>query len=160
MLSPYSLPQLNLPPIKLRIKKDSAGKVVIFDRLRHKWLKLTPEEWVRQNFISWLTEYLHYPISLIAVEIGITLNNTSRRCDTVVFSSDNRPLMIIEYKAPSVAISQPTFDQIVRYNMVLHTPFLVVSNGIRHYCCQIDYTTDSYSFLPYIPDYRDIFSLI
>ncbi len=160
LLTPDRLPQLNLPPVELRIKKDLAGKVVIFDRIRHRWLKLTPEEWVRQNFISWLIEYLHYPLSLIAVETGINLNNTSRRCDTVIFRSDGRPLIIIEYKAPHITISQTTFDQIVRYNMVLHTPFLIVSNGLRHYCCQIDYTTDLYRFLPHIPDYREIPSII
>ncbi len=161
--SPFPLdkfPILNIPPIKLRIKKDLVGKVTIFDKLRHKWIKLTPEEWVRQNFISWLIEYLHYPSSLIAIETGITLNNTSRRCDTVVFKSDGTPMMIIEYKASHVSVSQNTFNQIVRYNMVLHTPFLIVSNGMKHYCCQIDYTTDSYRFLSHIPDYRELLSLI
>lgn len=161
--SPYfhdKFPLLNIPPVKLRIKKDSVGKITIFDKIRHKWVKLTPEEWVRQNFVLWLIEYLHYPSSLIAIETGITLNDTSRRCDTIVFKSDGLPMMIIEYKAPNVAISQDTFDQIVRYNMVLHTPFLIVSNGLRHYCCQIDYTTGSYSFLPYIPDYRALSPII
>ncbi|MDE6804809.1 MAG: type I restriction enzyme HsdR N-terminal domain-containing protein [Muribaculaceae bacterium] len=155
-----NFPLLNLPIAALRTKEDLNGRIRVFDELRHKWIKLTPEEWVRQNFISWLTTHLHYPSSLIAVETGITLNNTSRRCDTVIFYSDGTPLMIIEYKAPHITISQETFDQIVRYNMVLHTRFLVVSNGMKHYCCEINYTTGSYRFLPSIPDYKDILSLI
>lgn len=94
-----------------------------------------------------------FPASLMANEIGLELNNTRRRCDTVVFDRTGNPMMIIEYKAPGIVISQKVFDQIVRYNMVLHARYLTISNGMTHYCCRIDYDTHTYTFLREIPDY-------
>ncbi len=123
----------------------------VFDLLRRKYVALTPEEYVRQHFTAWMTDYLGYPASLMNNEVSLSLNNTKRRCDTVVFHSDGSPLMIIEYKAPTVAITQKVFDQIARYNMVLHSRYLIVSNGLRHFCCRMDYDKDSYAFLPQIP---------
>lgn len=117
---------------------------------------LTPEEFVRQNFTSWLMGSLNYPPSVMANEIGIRLNGTLRRCDTVVFDPDGSPLMIVEYKAPTINVTQDVFDQIVRYNMVLHAKYLIVSNGLRHFCCRIDYNHDTYHFLPRIPDYAEM----
>lgn len=125
----------------------------VFDPLRRKYVALTPEEYVRQHFIAWMTDYLGYPASLMNNEVSLSLNNTKRRCDTIVFHSDGSPLMIIEYKAPTVAITQKVFDQIARYNMVLNSRYLIVSNGLRHFCCRMDYEKDSYAFLPQIPSW-------
>lgn len=127
------------------------GILKVFDPLRRKYVALTPEEYVRQHFTSWMTSQLGYPSSLMSNEVSISLNNTRRRCDTVVFRSDGTHAMIVEYKAPTVEITQSVFDQIARYNMVLRSRYLVVSNGLRHFCCEMDYNTDSYSFLPQIP---------
>lgn len=128
------------------------GKIVkVFDPLRKKYIALTPEEYVRQHFTAWMTESLGYPASLMSNEVSLNLNDTMRRCDTVVFRSDGTPAVIIEYKAPTVSITQKVFDQIARYNMVLHSRFLIVSNGLSHYCCEMDYENESYRFLPNIP---------
>lgn len=149
-----SLPPLNLPPAELKFSRGD-GVLKIFDVLRKKYVTATPEEYVRQRFVYWLTNSLHYPKSLMANEIGIALNGTRKRCDTVVFNSLGKPFIIVEYKSPDVAVSQKVFDQIVRYNMVLQAKFLVVSNGIHHYCCAIDYP-DSYHFIPNVPDYSEV----
>ncbi|MBD5284914.1 MAG: type I restriction enzyme HsdR N-terminal domain-containing protein [Bacteroides sp.] len=147
--------ELNLPKYNARIRNDN-GLLKIHDRIRQKFVALTPEEWVRQHFINHLIDNLGYPQSLMANEIGVTLNGTRRRCDSVVFNHAGKPLVIIEYKAPEVSISQKVFDQIVRYNMVLHAAYLFVSNGLNHYCCSIDYTDGSYSFLKEIPPYINL----
>lgn len=123
----------------------------VFDPLRKKYVALTPEEYVRQHFTAWMTDHFGYPASLMNNEMSMTLNDTRRRCDTVIFRSDGSPLVIVEYKAPTVAITQNVFDQIARYNMVLQSRYLIVSNGIRHFCCELDYEKDSYTFLPQIP---------
>ena len=128
------------------------GKILkVFDPLRKKYVALTPEEYVRQHFIAWMTDKFGYPASLMGNEVSLKLNDTRRRCDTVVFRSDGSPSVIIEYKAPTVAITQSVFDQIARYNMVLHSRYLIVSNGMRHYCCEMDYDNNSYAFVPEIP---------
>ncbi|MBQ8773120.1 MAG: type I restriction enzyme HsdR N-terminal domain-containing protein [Muribaculaceae bacterium] len=147
--------QLNLPPYPAQIRNDNDCER-IFDLLRNRYVALTPEEWVRQHFTSFLINYKQFPKSLLANEIGITLNGTRRRCDTVVFDKQGKPLVIIEYKAPSVNVTQLTFDQIVRYNMALQARYLIVSNGLSHYCCRINYDNHSYSFLPDIPDYTEL----
>lgn len=148
-------PRLNLPPVDLRIKEED-GIRKVFDKLRGKYVAMTPEEFVRQHFTSWLSNQLHYPASLMANEIGIEFNGMKKRCDTVVFNPDSTPLMIVEYKAPEVQITQNVFDQIVRYNMTLRASYLVVSNGINHYCCKIDYAGGTYHFIPTIPDYTEL----
>lgn len=150
-LSP-ALPPLNLPPADLKIISEN-GETKVFDSLRNKYIVLTPEEYVRQSFVAWLRNSLHYPGSLMANEVGIEVNGTKKRCDTVIFEPSGSPLMIVEYKAPAVTVTQDTFDQIVRYNMALKARYLVVSNGITHYCCVIDYATGLYHFIPTIPDY-------
>lgn len=147
--------ELNLPDYDFRLRRDNDG-VKIFDRLRRKFVMLTPEEWVRQHFIEFLISEKGYPASLMANEVGITLNGTRRRCDSVMFDRNGRVVLIIEYKAPGVKLSQLTFDQIVRYNMVLHADLLMVSNGLNHYCCRIDYDSATYSFLKELPDYKDL----
>lgn len=148
-------PKLNIPysPIKVR---EEDGIVKVYDPLRDKLVALTPEEFVRQQFSAWLQNSYHYPKSLMANEVGLHVNGMKKRCDSVVFNREGKPLLIIEYKAPDVKISQDTFDQIVRYNLTLHAKYLVVSNGLDHYCCIIDYTNNNYHFIPSIPDYLDI----
>lgn len=146
---------LNLPSYSAKIQKRN-GKNVIFDTLRQKFVALTPEEWVRQHFIHLLTDHKGYPKGLLANEIQLALNGTKKRCDTVLFNKDLSAKMIIEYKAPNIEITQAVFDQITRYNMVLKVEYLIVSNGINHYCCRIDYSTMKYTFLPEIPDFKDL----
>ena len=147
--------QLNLPIFTPKLKKTK-GEIYIFDLIRKKYLFLTPEEWVRQNFTAYLINELKFPVSLMANEVSIKLNKTARRCDTIVYGSKGEPLVIIEYKAPTINITQKTFDQIVRYNMVLKAKYLVVSNGLTHYCCIIDYEQHSYIFIPVLPSYKEL----
>ena len=149
------MPSLNLPPYDMKIEDDGKD-LKIYDPIRHKMVVLTPEEFVRQHFVAWIHHQYGYPRSLIANEIGITVNGTKKRCDTVVFNREGDPLMIVEYKAPGVTITQDTFDQIVRYNMSLKARYLVVSNGLNHYCCVIDYNSGTYNFIPGIPTYKEI----
>lgn len=151
-------PLLNLPPADLRIRKDlsiSGSEVIkVFDQLRNKWLVLTPEEWVRQNFVNWLHTEFGYPLSLMANEVAIEVNGTRKRCDTVIFTPQREPSVIVEYKEPRVKITQEVFDQIVRYNMELRAHYLIVSNGLQHFCCRIDYDHNSYYFVPELPKYN------
>jgi predicted type IV restriction endonuclease len=144
---------LNLPTFELKMKDDGTKKS-IFDVIRRKYVALTPEEWVRQHFVHYLMEQLGYPQELLANEVEVSLNGMSRRCDTVLYNRDLKARMIVEYKAPSIPITQNVFNQIMRYNMVLHVDYLVVSNGIDHYCCKMDYSTNSYTFLTEIPKYE------
>ena len=146
---------LNLPPFDVKMQQRN-GKNFIFDPLRRKYISLTPEEWVRQHFIHFLTNYKGYPKGLLANEIQLNLNGTKKRCDTVLFNKYLSARMIIEYKAPNIEITQAVFDQITRYNMVLKVEYLIVSNGIHHYCCHIDYSTMQYTFLPDIPTYSEL----
>lgn len=148
--------ELNLPKYNMRISRDRNNNIKIFDSIRKKFVSLTPEEYVRQHFTNWLINYLHYPMGLIANEVKISLNSTIKRCDTIVYSNTGDPMMIIEYKAPHISINQNVFDQIVRYNMVLKTKYLVVSNGMQHYCCIINYDNNSYQFIPHIPTYEEL----
>lgn len=147
--------ELNLPPFDINIKKTN-GKLTVFDKLRRKFVALTPEEWVRQHFINYLIVEKGFSPFLIANEIQINLNNQKRRCDSVVYNRTLIPIVIIEYKSPEVEITQEVFDQIVRYNIVLRVKYLIVSNGLNHYCCKIDYETQSFEYLPDIPSYKDL----
>ena len=144
--------ELNLPKYGIKIKNDK-GHQSIFDVLRRKYVALTPEEWVRQHFVHFLIEHKGYPKALMANEIQLAIGNKKLRCDSVLYDRTLRPRMIIEYKAPTVNITQKVFDQITIYNMLLHVDYLVVSNGIKHYCCRMDYANQKYLFLEDIPDY-------
>lgn len=151
----YENSALNLPsyPYKINVRK---GKKFIFDILRKKYVALTPEEWVRQHFVHLLVEHKGYPAGLLANEVQVCLNGCKRRCDTVLYDRELKARMIVEYKAPAVEITQTVFDQITRYNIVLHVDYLIVTNGISHYCCRIDYTNNSYTFLPHIPMFSEL----
>lgn len=150
-----NLPPLNLPPCRLKVRRTEGG-LSVFDPLRRRYVALTPEEYVRQHFVNWMIAGLHYPASIMANELGVEFNGMRRRCDTVVWRPDRRPLIIAEFKAPTVKITQKTFDQIVNYNSVLRAGYLIVSNGLEHFCCQMDYEGASYEFLPQVPDYAEI----
>ena len=143
---------LNLPSYPFKTMTRN-GKPYIFDVLRKKYVALTPEEWVRQHFTRFLLEEKGYPQGLLANEVQVQLNNTKKRCDTILYRRDLSARMIVEYKAPHVGISQSVFDQITRYNMVLKVDYLIVSNGLQHYCCRLDYEHGNYTFLKDIPDY-------
>ncbi len=147
-----NLPKLNLPEFSFQIRNE-AGREEIFDIFRKKWVALTPEEWVRQNFITWLVKTKNYPLSLIALERSLTVNKTARRFDAVVFNTSGKIFMLLEFKSPYVKLSSKTIDQIAAYNTVIKANYLTISNGILHYCAQINYETNSYSFLNNIPEY-------
>ncbi|MBR4338633.1 MAG: type I restriction enzyme HsdR N-terminal domain-containing protein [Bacteroidaceae bacterium] len=147
--------ELNLPPFDVKISSEGEKKR-IFDVIRRRYVALTPEEWVRQHFVHFLAEEKGYPLSLMANEVQLKLNGMSRRCDTVVYDRMLAPRVIVEYKAPTVEITQKVFDQISRYNRVLRVDYLIVSNGLTHYCCRIDYASQGYTFLPDIPKYEEI----
>lgn len=148
---------LNLPPREIPLRRNARDIIQVFDPLRRRWLILTPEEWVRQHFVAHLVSDRGYPPALMANEVSIRLNGMLRRCDSVVWRrADGSPLMILEYKAPDIEITRKVFDQIVRYNMVLQAPYLIVSNGMTHYCCKVDCEAGNYSFLPDIPDYSSL----
>ena len=146
---------LNLPEYDFRIRK-SEQKLEIFDDFRKKFVVLTPEEWVRQNFLMYLVNEKSYPASLIAVEAGLKLYNRLKRTDIVVYNNMTRPILIVECKAPKVTVNQKTFDQIARYNMVLKVNYLIVTNGLNHYCCHLDYENNTIKYLKDIPDFNNL----
>ena len=147
--------ELNLPKYGIKIANEN-GHLTIFDVLRRKYVALTPEEWVRQHFVHYLIGHKGYPQTLMANEIQLAIGNKKLRCDSVLYDRSLKPRMIIEYKAPTVNITQKVFDQITVYNMLLHVDYLVVSNGIKHYCCRMDYENQKYLFLDDIPDYKNL----
>ena len=150
--STLSMQKLNLPNYSFKLKKEQ-NKTLVFDPIRKKYFVLTPEEWVRQNFIQFLIQEKNYPASLIAIEMYIDVVNTTKRCDIVLFNNKGLPQIIVECKAPSIKISQDTFDQIARYNMTLKTDILIVTNGMQHYSCMMDHQNKRYQFLKEIPKY-------
>ncbi|WP_111708385.1 type I restriction enzyme HsdR N-terminal domain-containing protein [Lutibacter citreus] len=147
--------QLNLPSYKFRIK-SSENKYFIFDIIRKKNIVLTPEEWVRQHFIHYLINEKKYPISLISVEKKLTINKLTKRTDILIFNKKGEPNIIVECKAPSVKITQDTFDQIARYNLKLKANYLITTNGLEHFYCKMDFENECYIFLKDIPNYNNI----
>lgn len=142
---------LNLPKYQFRTKNED-GKTYILDEQRKKYVRLTPEEWVRQHMVKFLTNSKKYPSQLIVNEGIVELNGMSKRFDTVIYDRQGKPQLIAEYKAPSVKITQKTFDQIASYNMKLHVDYLLVSNGLSHYCCKVNWENNQYTFLQEIPE--------
>lgn len=149
--------KLNLPNYRFKIRSNPAGKDEIFDEFRKKYITLTPEEWVRQNFIRFLKEEKKYPTALIAIEKGIKVNNMQKRFDAVIHNRDGKPIMLIEFKSPDIKISQKVMEQISRYNLNLNVDYLLVSNGLSHYCCHIDKETGDIVFLKDIPDFNELY---
>jgi hypothetical protein len=146
---------LNLPPhpFQLQVEDDH---VYIFDELRKRFLLVTPEEWVRQHWIQHLMNQKGYPKALIQSEGGLTLHSLKKRTDLVIFNRNGERLLIAEFKAPSIKVSQAVFDQVARYNMVHRVPYLLVSNGLEHYYCKVDFERSTYSFLEELPLYEEL----
>jgi len=144
---------LNLPhhPFKITQRDDL---YFIFDEIRKKHLVLTPEEWVRQHFIRYLIKEKNFPAALLQIEGGLSLNQTRKRSDILVYDKLGEKIMVIECKAPSVAITQATFDQAARYNSVYKARWLAVSNGLQHYYAQIDHANEKFLFVENLPDYK------
>lgn len=147
--------QLNLPTYNYKLKQEN-NKTYIFDFVRKKYLVLTPEEWVRQHFVQFLITEKKIPSSLIVLEKGLKLNEMQKRADVLIFDTNKTPLVLVECKAASVKITQETFNQIARYNMVFNVPYLIVTNGLSHYCCKIDVAKKSFSFLKDIPLFEEM----
>lgn len=145
--------KLNLPNYKFKLK-SSENKTLIFDKLRKKYFVLTPEEWVRQHFVCFLIDEKKYPVSLIAIEKQLTINNRKKRTDILIFNTDGKPDIIVECKAPQIKITQATFDQIARYNLKLKANYLIVTNGLEHFYCKMDFENETYIFLKDIPNYE------
>lgn len=144
--------KLNFPTCAFKLK-SSENKTLIFDIVRKKYVIVTPEEWVRQHVVHFLLKEKNYPISLIAVEKQLKINKRVKRTDIIVYNKQGTPEILIECKAPSVKITQTTFDQIARYNLSANSNFLMVTNGLAHYFCQIDTDKETYIFLEDIPSY-------
>ena len=144
---------LNLPSFDIKIRREG-NRAVVLDPLRRRWVALTPEEWVRQHFVNLLVSEKHYPATLVANEVQLSVGEKVMRADTVVYDRTLRPRMIVEYKAPTVAITQKVFDQISVYNLLLRVDYLAVSNGRQHYVCRMDYDNERYLFLEDLPDYE------
>lgn len=144
---------LNFPKFSFRFKNNE-NKVSIFDVIRKKFVILQPEEWVRQNCVQYLIEHKKYPKSLINVEKELKVNNLRKRYDIIVFNSDGSIHLIVECKAPELKINQDSFDQIARYNSVLNANYLMVTNGLNHYYCKMNFEEERYDFLKDIPSYN------
>ncbi len=145
--------ELNLPSYSFKLKQEK-DKTYVFDAIRKKYVLLTPEEWVRQHIIQFVIQEKKYPASLVAVEIGLKYNQLQKRADVLVYNNSGVPLLLIECKAPEVKITQEVFHQIALYNMTYKVAYLLVTNGLEHYCCVMDYTNNTYQFLQDIPEYK------
>ncbi|MFM7017359.1 type I restriction enzyme HsdR N-terminal domain-containing protein [Flavobacterium sp.] len=146
--------KLQFPSYSFRFK-NSENKIAIFDEIRKKFILLTPEEWVRQHVVQYLLQDKNYPKSYINVEKLIKVNELNKRYDIVVYQPNGELFLLIECKAPEVKISQQTFDQIARYNLVLNAKYLMVSNGLNHYFCKIDFENEKYVFLEELPNFGE-----
>ncbi|MHA7844212.1 MAG: type I restriction enzyme HsdR N-terminal domain-containing protein [Winogradskyella sp.] len=147
--------KLNFPQFEYRFK-STENKVSIFDVIRKKFIVLQPEEWVRQHCVHYLINEKKYPKSLINVEKELNINGLKKRYDIVIFNSNGSILLIVECKSYDITINQDTFDQIARYNLALNAEFLMVTNGINHYYCQMDTEAERYQFLRDIPNYKKV----
>jgi len=147
---------LNLPNYPFKITQKD-GLYFIFDEIRKKHLVLTPEEWVRQHFIQYLIALKNFPPSLLKIEGGLSLNQTKKRSDILVYNNLGEKIMVIECKAPSVPITQATFDQAARYNSIYKAPWLAVTNGLNHYYAKIDHANGKFYFVQELPEYKDLY---
>jgi type I site-specific restriction endonuclease len=147
--------RLNLPAIDYKLR-NIQGETEIFDVVRKKFILLSPEEWVRQHFIHYLNHQKGVPLSLMAIEYSLKVNKMRKRADIVVFGTGGQPILIVECKASSIKISQKVFDQVARYNMAVKVKYLVVTNGLEHFACQVDFTDANYAFLEEIPDFEQM----
>ena len=148
--------KLNLPCYEFKIIEDDNNKLQILDELRRKYVRLTPEEWVRQNFIKYLIEEKKFPKGLIAIEMALDISRNKNRCDVVCFNKECEAVLIIECKAPKVKITKDVFDQAARYNMKLKTRYTIMTNGLQHYCCKINYEKCEVEYLKENPLFMDL----
>ena len=146
---------LNLPTYEFNIRKNK-DKMQIFDAWRHRFVALTPEEWVRQHFSRFLVEAKHFPAGRMMHEACVVVNGQKKRCDAVIYDEQMHPLVLLEYKAPNIPITQNVFNQIASYNYALKVHYLMVSNGLMHYCCFVDYEKQTFEFLKEIPFFYDL----
>ena len=144
------MPHLNLPKVALKTKSVE-GTIQVFGQVRKKYFVLTPEEWVRQHFIHYLNNEKNYPMGLMGVEKMVKYNALKTRADIILYTTEGKAKIIVECKAANVKITQDTFNQIAKYNFKLKVPFLVVTNGMQHFCCRMDYENNSISFLEEVP---------
>jgi hypothetical protein len=147
-----TLDTLNLPAYEFQ-QRERAGKREIYDPIRQKYVRLTPEEWVRQHFVQYLIRDRGVPRGLVTVEQSFDYQGMARRADIIVHDRAGQPLLMTECKAPAVPLEQATLDQVARYNRVVDAPFLIITNGLEHYCCRIDRAAESYEFLDAVPAY-------
>ncbi|MCX6281364.1 MAG: type I restriction enzyme HsdR N-terminal domain-containing protein [Bacteroidetes bacterium] len=150
------MPKLNLPEYPFRVRTNRDGKQEIHDPVRKRFVRLTPEEWVRQHFLNFMVIHHKYPASLIHVEASLTYNRLAKRSDIVVYGNQGKPLMAIECKAPSILIDQQVFDQLAMYNFTLKVSYLVLTNGIQHYVCRMEPSVGRYDFLKEFPEYNEL----
>ncbi len=148
---------MNLPPYEnIRLRRDARGNVQVYDVLRHRYVRLTPEEMVRQCFVNYLTVYRGYPQALMGNEIEFRVGEKKLRCDTVLYDSEGRPKMIIEYKASDVAITENVLHQVLSYNAILRVPYIIMSNGTQHICMKRNDETGFWDCLDEIPEYSEV----
>lgn len=152
------LPRLHFPEysFKFRRSSDDAQSLQIFDIIRKKYVRLTPEEWVRQHLLHFLVKERKFPETLLSVEKKLLINQLEKRTDVVMYSNSLQPLLLAECKAPLVPISQAAFDQAARYNMTLNVGYFLITNGLETYICRIDHQSQSYIFLEEVPYYEEI----
>ncbi|NJW51408.1 type I restriction enzyme HsdR N-terminal domain-containing protein [Salinimicrobium oceani] len=143
---------LNFPQYSFRLK-NSENKIAVFDELRKKFILLTPEEWVRQHVVQFLLQEKRFPKSLLNVEKQLKIHDLVKRYDIIAYQPDGGIHLVVECKAASVPITQETFDQIARYNLALQSKYLMVTNGLQHYFCRLDYENERYDFLPDLPEW-------
>jgi len=147
--------ELNLPSVDFRYKKEGET-IFIYDIIRRKYVKLTPEEWVRQHVVHFLNTRKKYPLSLMNVEVGLKIQKMKRRADIVCYDSQGSVVLVTECKAPEVKITQAVFEQIAQYNILLKSRYLLVTNGLTHFVCEIDHANKTYTFLKDIPEYKTL----
>ena len=145
-----NFPELNFPSYELRTRQ-SERKTLVFDIVRKKYVVLTPEEWVRQHVVHFLIQEQGISINKISVEYFLRWNDMQHRCDIVVFDDNFNPLLIVESKSAKIAVSQKVFDQVARYNLNLKVKYLMVTNGLQHFYCLMNYENQSYTFIQDLP---------
>ena len=146
---------LNLPTYSFKLKSEN-GKEYIYDQFRKKYVRLSPEEWVRQNFTHYLVNERGYPSSRIVIEKSLKVNTIIKRCDIIVYNDSGQPTLIVECKSPDIKIKQGTFEQVSIYNITFKVKFLIITNGLKHYCCKVDFATHKVELINEIPDYSMI----
>lgn len=152
------LTQLNFPNYKFRVRKFGNNKHQIFDKVRKKFVVLTPEEWVRQNLVEFMVVEKYFPLSLLAIEKQLLLNNTKKRTDILVYNNKLEPLLIAECKAPEIKLDSKTITQALRYNLVYNVSYLFITNGLEHYFFYKDKSSSEWNLGEKFPEYTDLIS--